>query len=214
MYPEFCDTFWSNLEITFNLSDVCSLVLHWLKNNNKTCIGIVTNFKCSTRWVEMLLMHLSPSSTQLNNGAGAEESDSDQFYKPKKKRKQSLRHTGDSFQREPSHQKSPATTGKESLDCEAVTRFHARIIQCDCCRDAFWFFIVAILSNDWKPKVRNWQSDLSAVAETQFCRHSRTLFLCVFPPVDASSGRRLETSNRSTEWEQCDGQDNGHKRKE
>lgn len=25
MYPEFCDSFWSNLEITFNLRDVCLL---------------------------------------------------------------------------------------------------------------------------------------------------------------------------------------------
>lgn len=30
MYPEFCDTFWSNLEMTFNLSDVCLLMLHLL----------------------------------------------------------------------------------------------------------------------------------------------------------------------------------------
>ncbi|CAG11638.1 unnamed protein product, partial [Tetraodon nigroviridis] len=50
MYPEFCDTFWSNLEITFNLSD-------------------------------------------LNNGAGAEDSDSDEFYKPKRKHRRSLRRT-------------------------------------------------------------------------------------------------------------------------
>lgn len=43
----------------------------------------------------MLLMHLFPSSTQLNNDAGAEDSDSDEFYKPKRKHKPSLRHTGD-----------------------------------------------------------------------------------------------------------------------
>lgn len=43
----------------------------------------------------MLLTRLFPSSTQLNSGGGAEDSDSDEFYKPKRKHKHSLRRTGD-----------------------------------------------------------------------------------------------------------------------
>ena len=43
----------------------------------------------------MFLTHLFPSSTQLNNGAVAEDSDSDEFYQPKRKHKHSLRRTGD-----------------------------------------------------------------------------------------------------------------------
>lgn len=69
--------------------------IYWKKqtfNDYKSII--VTNYKCV--WLHpMLLMHSFPSSTQLNNGAGAEDSDSDEFYKPKRKHKHSLRRTGD-----------------------------------------------------------------------------------------------------------------------
>lgn len=45
MYPEFCDTFWSNLEITFNLGDVCVLLVLFI-NTLRSCgcedrLGIV-----------------------------------------------------------------------------------------------------------------------------------------------------------------------------
>lgn len=76
----------------------------------------------STRWEEMLLMCLFPSSTQLNNGAGAEDSDSGEFYKPKRKRKHLLRRTGKILAISDSSQ-------QRSQENKGCTRSDARMIQ-------------------------------------------------------------------------------------